>query len=124
MREAILKHKKGFTITAYIFLVFIGCFTFPVWNFTRASWYNVFIAIFAYYEIGMLFRVLYEDKPLYKVALASLCFTIIGFVCRFLLEYGEVSNTYNFTLLNTTFHTLVAVGIPTLAALFRTNKED
>ncbi len=124
MREAILKHKKGFTITAYIFLAFIGCFTFPVWNFTRVSWYNVFIAIFAYYEIGMLFRVLYEDKPLYKVALASLCFTIIGFVCRFLLEYGEVSNTYNFTLLNTAFHTLVAVGIPTLTALFRTNKED
>lgn len=121
MREAILKHKKGFTITAYIFLVFIGCFTFPVWNFTRASWYNVFIAIFAYYEIGMLFRVLYEDKPLYKVALASLCFTIIGFVCRFLLEFGEVSNTYNFTLLSTAFHTLVAVGIPTLTASFKKN---
>ncbi len=124
MREAILNHKKGFTITAYIFLVFIGCFTFPVWNFTRASWYNVFIAIFAYYEIGMLFRVLYEDKPLYKVALASLCFTIIGFVCRYLLEYGEVSNTYNFTLLNTAFHTLVAVGITTLTALCSKRRSD
>ncbi len=121
MRDAILKHKKGFTITAYIFLVFIGCFTFPMWNFTRASWYNVLIAIFAYYEIGMLLGVLYENKSVGKVALISLAFTIIGYGCRYLLELGEVSNTYNFTLLNTAFHTLVAVGIPTLTASFKKN---
>ncbi len=124
MREAILKHKKGFTITAYIFLVFIGCFTFPVWNFTRASWYNVFIAIFAYYEIGMLLGVLYADKSISKVAIISLAFTIIGYGCRFFLEYGEVSNTYNFTVLNTAFHTLVAVGITTFTALCSKRRSD
>lgn len=33
--------------------------------------------------------------------------TLIGFLCRYFLEYGEVSNTYNFTLPNIALHLLI-----------------
>ncbi len=123
MREAILRHRKAFLITALGFLVFIGCFSFPMVNFTRSyhliSWINVGVACFAYYDIGLLFRTLYEDKPLLNVAAVTLFFTAIGFICRFLLEFGEVSNTYNFTLWNVLFHTVAAVVITSLTAMFK-----
>ncbi len=123
MREIILKHRKVFTIVAFAMLVFIGCFTFPVLNVTRGenfiTWYNILIACLAYYEIGSLLRVIYEDKNIGIVALISVGFTLLGYACRYLLEFGEVSNTYNFTLLNVTIHTIVAVVIPTVTALFK-----
>ncbi len=58
------------------------------------------------------------------MAIISLAFTIIGYGCRYLLEYGEVSNTYNFTVLNTVFHTFVAVGITTLTVLWNKKRSD
>ena len=30
----------------------------------------------------------------------TLLMTILGMVCRYVLEYGEASNVYNFTMLN------------------------
>ena len=38
-----------------------------------------------------------------------------GLTCRYLLEFGEVSNTYNFTLSNVLLHTLLLCAIATLA---------
>ena len=35
MREKILAHKKGMTILACAFLIFLGCFAFPVYNFSE-----------------------------------------------------------------------------------------
>ena len=32
------------------------------------------------------------------VYIAMFVLTVIGMICRYLLEFGEVSNTYNFTL--------------------------
>ena len=33
--------------------------------------------------------------------------TILGMVARYLLEYGEVSNTYNFTIKNIVVHIVI-----------------
>ena len=34
------------------------------------------------------------------VYIVMFVFTVIGMICRYLLEFGEVSNTYNLTLFN------------------------
>ena len=115
MREKILAHKKGMTILACAFLIFLGCFAFPVYNFSedapdisRGS--SIVIALLGYSEIGLL---LYRSKL--KSAALTFGLTLVGFLCRFLLEYGEVSNTYNFTSMNVAVHLAVVLGIVLLA---------
>jgi len=34
---------------------------------------------------------------------------VLGMISRYFLEYGEVSNTYNFTLLNSSVHIVLTV---------------
>ena len=124
MKEYILAHKKQLMmIFDCAFLVFIGCFTFPVFQFSKEApdisrGLNLMITLMAYYEIGLLQNVLYGSKKIGVIAGINLGMTLLGFLCRFLLEYGEVSNTYNFTMPNIALHLLVAVRVTTLTSLF------
>ena len=116
MREKILKHRKAFAVFSCLFLIFIGCFGFPVYNFSPnapkiSRWLNVFTCLLAYYEIGVLQAALYEAKAWRKCSATVLLMTVLGLLCRYLLEFGEVSNTYNFTLPNVLLHLFVAVCV-------------
>ena len=67
MKEKILAHKKGMTALACVFLVFLGCFAFPVYNFSEAApkivrGSGIVIALLGYSEIGLLHSVLYRSK--------------------------------------------------------------
>ena len=48
----------------------------------------------------------------------TLALTFVGLGGRYLLEWGEVSNTYNFTLPNLLLHIAVFAGISWLAWYF------
>ena len=118
MREKILANKKKMAALACVFLVFLGCFAFPVYNFTKelpggVRYSGIVIALLGYSEIGLLHSVLYRSK--WKSAALTLGLTLAGFLCRFLLEYGEVSNTYNFTPVNIAVHLAVTLGIVLLS---------
>ena len=119
MKDKILEHRKFFSIIDDIFLIFIGCFTFPVYNFSKdapeiSRWINVFVALTAYYEIGLVQGVLFEYKGLGISIYTTLSMTVLGLLCRFYLEYGEVSNTWNFIWPNITLHLFVAVVVTLL----------
>lgn len=119
MKDKILEHRKLFLIIDDIFLIFIGCFAFPVYNFSNEApeisrWINVFVALTAYYEIGLVQGVLFESKGLGKSIYTTLSMTLLGLLCRFYLEYGEVSNTWNFIWPNITLHLFVAVVVTLL----------
>ena len=119
MKDKILEHRKFFSIIDDIFLIFIGCFAFPVYNFSNEApeisrWINVFVALTAYYEIGLVQGVLFESKGLGKSIYTTLSMTLLGLLCRFYLEYGEVSNTWNFIWPNITLHLFVAVVVTLL----------
>lgn len=121
IKDQILAHKTRWTIVIYVFLVFIGCFVFPIFNLTKKFdtwWSNVLIACVSYYEIGILQGTLYGNKGIRKIIVISFGMTLLGFICRFFLEYGEVSNSYNFTLSNIVLHLFVAISITTLTAFF------
>ena len=123
MKNTILTHKKGFTIFTCIFLVFMGCFSFPIFNFSKeapniSKWLNILTAFLAYYELGLLQGILYHSKVMLKCTFTTFSMTVLGFLCRFLLEYGEISNTYNFTMPNILFHLLISICIVTFGVFY------
>ena len=91
------------------FLVFINCCGFPILNLnkqwplmmTATQIYVVFAgALFS----GAILAGLCSKKKFVVVAAVDFAAITIGLVCRYLLEFGEVSNTYNFTFPNTLLH--------------------
>ena len=53
---------------------------------------------------GAILAGLFPKKRFAAVAAVDCAAIVIGLVCRYLLEFGEVSNTYNFTFPNTLLH--------------------
>ena len=105
-------HRKiGITIF-WIVAIFFGCFGFPFANITnvlsnvqeKISMINIFTLLVAYAEVGLLSGYLFENKKVSIVLLLNLTHIIVGMICRYFLEFGEVSNTYNFTMPNTLLH--------------------
>ena len=45
-------------------------------------------------------------------------FTALGLLCRYLMEFGEVSNTYNFTIFNIVVYLLAAPVVTLLVYEF------
>ena len=65
--------------------------------------------------IALAFAGIWGPDREWMVYIATFVLTSIGMVCRYLLEFGEVSNTYNFTLFNIVSY-LVIIPIGTTFA--------
>lgn len=107
--EIVQQNKKLSKIVFWGFSVFLGCFAFPIFNFTHSELtslkiLSIAINLFGYYEIGSLGALLYDGYSKLDMVNTSLVYVCLGMAARFLLEFGEVSNTYNFTLPNIVFH--------------------
>ena len=108
-------HRKTGIAIFWIVAVFFGCFCFPFINITKVlgdtekqiSIINLFICVLAYAEVGLLSGYLFEKKNIGIVLLINVAHIIAGMICRYFLEFGEVSNTYNFTLPNIVFHIVI-----------------
>lgn len=116
------KHKKLFFALVIIMPIFFGCFTFPFWNLTyRAhggiSVINVFVFVTAYYDIGLVEAIAFHKKSFIFILGYNFIMSCAGLLCRYLLEFGEVSNTYNFTGLNILVHLFLVVLISSLTYL-------
>lgn len=116
MKNFAAAHKKGCFLFLCIFLVFLGCFSFPAINLTKhfppqISLLNLFVVLFGYYEMGQMAAAVFAQKVCRKSVLLTLIMTLTGFICRFFLEFGEVSNSYNFTLPNVAVHLFLALVI-------------
>lgn len=127
MKEKILAHPIRWLIGLCACLVFCGCFGFPIYNFTTGrqfgSWYLLLALCFFYYEIGQILGVLYSRDKVRKPAALALGMTILGMACRFLMEFGEVSNTDDFTLPNVALHLVVVVAVTILGSLTFAERE-
>lgn len=95
------KHKRFLWPLVLFYSAFHGCFTFPFSNemfpfdFTKAI-----LIIFGYGIMGILYVGLFDQEREIAVLMLTLFLTIIGLVFRYLLEFGEVSNTINFIPVN------------------------
>ena len=81
------------------YIVFTGCWVFPI----RSEQFPFdctkgYLLIASYGVIGLAFAKIYGRDKKKLIYVLKLLLTIIGMIGRYLLEYGEFSNTYNFTL--------------------------
>lgn len=112
LRAQISNHKKLFCIIGLIFIVWLECCVFPVGNFTFGGGIVIGLLNFvAAIGIGKCFgeieAMVFPKVTWLLVLLLNLGITIMGMVVRYFLEYGEVSNTYNFTFKNIVVHTVI-----------------
>lgn len=98
------------------FIVFAGCFVFPIssdrFPFDLGRAYRLIIP---YGIIGWAYTEIYGKHNGKRVYGMTLLLTIAGMLCRYLLEYGEVSNTYNFTPFNIVSYLALIPAFTTLA---------
>ena len=114
--------KRSSQILLYLLFLVISCCTFPIYNFTKdfgksivAT--NLILNVLCYYELGKYEKLMLKDWKVSKVILVNTGVILLGMVLRFFLEFGEVSNTYNFTGLNITIHITAAFVISIVSYL-------
>lgn len=83
------------------YIVFAGCFVFPIRSEPfPLDFQGVYLLMAIYGVIALaLAGILGPDRGR-MVYIVTFLLTAVGMGCRYLLEFGEVSNTYNFTLFN------------------------
>lgn len=113
------KQKRAvFRLSTFLLGSFMGCFLFPIYNFTKAyshgsHWYSIYLSVMWCLIMGAFLSQAFPYKKgrLLKTVPVLLAFNtlyvFVGMSCRYLLEFGEVSNTYNFTAPNMIVHVLL-----------------
>lgn len=101
LRENLQKYKGVAWMVLLGYIIFNGCFVFPFSNelFPFNSSKGIMV-ITCYGIIGMCFAGLLNKGRSFSVFILTMLFTGIGLICRYFLEYGEVSNTMNFISVN------------------------
>ena len=84
------------------YIAFASCFSFPIRSeVSPLDFMKVYLLVVCYGTISTSFIGVYGNNCTKKVYLYTIMFTVVGLLWRYLLEFGEVSNTYNFTPVNT-----------------------
>ncbi|WP_249030182.1 hypothetical protein [Tannockella kyphosi] len=111
--------KKRIIALVFIGLAFVSCGMFPFVNLTKENpirmeiiqWVIVVNSIAFYYYFGKLEAKVFSQKSIIFVASFNSTATFVGLGSRFLLEFGEVSNVYNFTLPNIVLQLCVSITL-------------
>lgn len=112
LKNCMQRHRRAIGVLAFGFVVWINCCGFPIYNLNK-EWpfplvaLNVYAVLVSAVMVGRMLRWAFDKAKVRLVALLLGAFTGVGLACRFLLEYGEVSNTYNFTAANAVLHVAV-----------------
>ncbi|MBE6023995.1 MAG: hypothetical protein E7231_12380 [Cellulosilyticum sp.] len=108
LRKSMLTHPKLVWILVLAYTAFNGCFFFPFSNpYHSMDMGRTFTFLVAYGYIGIGFTGVLAKNKLHLVLALSFLFTFIGMGLRYWLEYGEISNVYNFTFTNIILYILV-----------------
>lgn len=127
LRTFFSRHRRlGIALIFLYFAILSGCI-FPAYNLTRPEsnygpWSHLFLAASIAVFWGGMVRGMLPNSGLLPVLALNFGVPVAGMVFRFLLEFGEVSNTYNFTLPNMALHIAIAVIVSTLTWYWR--KQD
>lgn len=123
-------HKKLAITLFWVIDIFFGCLCFPFINITKVlgdaekqiSIINLFTCLVAYAEVGLLSGYLFDKRKIGVILVINVAHIIAGMICRYFLEFGEVSNTYNFTLPNIVFH-IIIISCVCLCSYLHTKKQ-
>ena len=119
-QEILQKHRMLICTIIFMLMILFSCTTFPFFNFTHEwsktiRYMNVFITCTAFWVMGTAEAEVMREKSSLTVFVLNLFLVFAGMVARYLLEYGEISNVYNFTMLNSIVHMFIATLVSTAA---------
>ncbi len=116
--EFLQKHPVLVKAIVLGYIVFAGCFVFPIRSEKfPLDFMGVYLIAASYGIIALSLAGVYGPNKGPAVYLRTLVFTVLGLLCRYFLEYGEVSNTYNFTVGNVALY-LVLIPLGTFLAYY------
>ena len=116
--EFLQKHPVLVKTVVLGYIVFAGCFVFPIRSEKfPLDFMGVYLIAASYGIIALSLAGVYGPNKGPAVYLRTLVFTVLGLLCRYFLEYGEVSNTYNFTVGNVILY-LVLIPLGTFLAYY------
>ena len=119
IRTAIIKHKKIVCIVGLLFVILLECCVFPVGSITHTKWFtigiiNLITAVGICKCVSEMEATLFPKASWGMISLLNIGITIMGMVSRYFLEYGEVSNTYNFTPKKIVIHMIIMILLSTV----------
>lgn len=114
LHTSIRKHKKFFCVLGLVFIVCMECCVFPVGSLSLGG---DMVSVFINFATGIVIGkcvgeievIIFPKATWLLILLLNFGITIMGMVARYLLEYGEVSNTYNFTPKNIVVHIVIMI---------------
>lgn len=106
------EHKKILCTIGLLFIIGLECCVFPVGNLLLGGGItigiiNIATAIGIGKCVGEIEAAMFPKTTWIGILILNFVITIMGMVARYFLEYGEVSNTYNFTLKNMIVHIVI-----------------
>ncbi len=123
--EKTSKSKKVvFAVVIFCIVFLVSGGFFPIVNFNTKNkvdlgitMHILIIAMFfiSCIEIGELEVIIFSKKSIVFIVLVNIVLVSLGLIFRYILELGEISNVYNFTIINVIFHVCMLVLISTLA---------
>lgn len=108
MTESVIRLRKLFmsnkvlwysVVIAYI-AIFIGCASFPLMPKTVGYTSLLIHLVNVVYLVPLTLAALLGKGKFKAAYIISMLALILGMICRYLIEFGEVSNTANFTVIN------------------------
>lgn len=115
LRTNLQRHPTIAWMALLAYLAFNACFSFPFANeYVPFTFSKLLMLLVCYGIIGLCFSALLPARKGLLVWGVSLVLTLLGLGARYLLEFGEVSNTMNFTPSNLA---LYLASIPLYCAL-------
>ena len=118
---------KKWRVLLILLFVIVSSSAFPIYNFGKhytqvLAGILLYLNIVCYLELGIFDKRVLKLQKISHVVLMNVGIVLAGMLYRYLLEWGEVSNTYNFTTPNVLVHITIAVAISTLSYLEAKNK--
>ena len=109
-------------ILLMLFIVVSGA-AFPIYNCGKSYGHALtgiilFLNVTCYLELGVFEKRILKIQKFFYAVLMNVGIIGAGLGCRYLLEWGEMSNVYNFTLPNILIHISITLAISTLSYLF------
>lgn len=114
----IRRHKKLSLIIFLVYFIVLGAAVFPIYNLNK-EWpstltISIFMSAVGYSGmLGVVEIAMFPKMKIHHIILLNLVLILLSMGARYLLEYGEVSNTYNFTVPNMILHIVTVLIIST-----------
>lgn len=121
--DKIRDHKNIIVISLFIISILIDGGLFPIVNFDPDNPVDLGIVMRLmiitmartfHKTIGSWEAVVFSEWHMAFIGVFNVTLALSGSGCRYLLEFGEVSNTYDFTAMNVAFQVLALASVSTI----------